>query len=87
MIEIDRRSRRPLRDIVTEDTSGNGARVPDHALSVDIKGISPLKVRAQVLVPIRFGNAKKAVEADIPSKRASYRLGAALATDRLELVS
>lgn len=83
LIEIDRRSRHLLRGIIVEDASGTGASVPDKALSVDIEGTAPFKVRAHVLVPIRFGSVRKTVEADIPPNRDTYRLGAKLGPVRL----
>ncbi len=83
LIEIDRRSRRLLRDIIVEDASGTDASVPDKALSVEIEGTAPFKVRARILLPIRFGSVRKTVEADIPPNLDTYRLGAKLGPARL----
>lgn len=86
LIKINRRSRYLLRDIIVEDASGNDIKVPNEALSVEIDGAAPFKVRAHILVPIRFGSIQKTVEADIPPDRDSCRLGFELGIARLVIL-
>ncbi len=59
LIKINRRSRYLLRDIIVEDASGNDIKVPNEALSVEIDGAAPLKVRDTILAHMRLGEHPK----------------------------